>query len=277
MIGKRNILMAKMNLKTTLIILFLIFTSSHVWSQKTIDSSRIVRVLTFNILHGATTKGDFDLDKIAKVIIDSKPDFVALQEVDFMTNRAMKYDLVKELGWRTQLVSLFARAMYYDDGEYGEGVLTSYSLLTSRNVSLPYSDGNEPRSALEIVTMIDSMDTIAFIGTHLDHTNDQRDRIIQVKKINEIFSSNRYPTILAGDLNAEPESTPIVILEEMWTASYKKDTLLFTYPSNNPVKKIDYIMYYPEDRWRVLETRVIADTIASDHCAYLVILELLNE
>jgi endonuclease/exonuclease/phosphatase family metal-dependent hydrolase len=63
----------------------------------------------------------------------------------------------------------------------------------------------------------------------------------------------------------------------MWTASYSKDSLTYTYPSDNPVKKIDYIMFYPRNRWKVLETKVIQDAIASDHCAYLVILKLLDE
>ena len=64
------------------------------WSQTQIDSSKIVKILSFNILHGKTMKGDFDLDVIAKVINDANADFVALQEVDFKTNRAKKYDLV---------------------------------------------------------------------------------------------------------------------------------------------------------------------------------------
>ena len=258
-------------------ILLLICTSTVVLSQSTVDSSKIVRVLSFNILHGATTIGDFDLDVIAKVIKDAKPDFVALQEVDFKTNRARKYDLVTELGLRTQLVPLFGRAMPFDDGEYGEGILSKYTLLTSRNVALPYSPGNEPRAALEVVCTITSKDTVAFIGTHLDHLKDEKDRVAQVKKINEVFSTNSYPTILAGDLNATPGSTPINILEEIWTSSYHKKNIKYTFPSHNPSKKIDYIMFYPKNRWKVLETNVIQDPIASDHCAYLVILELLDE
>ena len=108
-------------------ILYLCLLSYNTKAQTHIDSSNIVKVLSFNILHGATTKGDFNLDAIAKVIIDANPDFVALQEVDYKTNRAKKYDLVTELGWRTKMAPLYGRAMYYDDGEYGEGVLSKYS------------------------------------------------------------------------------------------------------------------------------------------------------
>lgn len=257
--------------------LFIILAGYSARSETKVDSSRVIRVLSFNILHGATTKGDFNLDVIAQVIKDAKPDFVALQEVDFKTNRAKKYDLVTELGWRTKLVPLFGKAMDYDDGEYGEGVLSKYTFLSSRNVALPFSPGNEPRAALEIVTAIASNDTVAFVGTHLDHLRNEKDRIAQVKKINEVFQKNSYPTILAGDLNAVPGSTPINTLEEIWTAAYDKEHIKFTFPSSEPNRKIDYVMFYPRNRWKVLETKVIQDDIASDHCAYLVILELLDK
>ena len=96
-----------------------------------------VRILTFNICHGATMKGDFDLDLIAGVIKDVDPDLAALQEVDFMTRRAKSYDLATELGWRARMASLFGRAMHYDGGEYGEGILSRYSFIASRNIPLP--------------------------------------------------------------------------------------------------------------------------------------------
>ncbi len=245
-------------------------------SQTSIDSSRTVKVLSFNILHGATTKGDFDLDVIARVINMVDPDFVALQEVDFKTNRAHNYDLTTEIGWRTKLVPIFGKAMEYDGGEYGEGILSRYSFLATRNIPLPYSLGNEPRAALEITTLLPSGDTVSFIGTHLDHLKNEQDRVAQAKKINEVFSKNCYPTILAGDLNAVPGSTPIGILENIWMGSYNKDNPKPTFPSNNPSVKIDYIMFLPKNKWKVLKTEVIVDTIASDHCAYLSILQLLD-
>ena len=259
-----------------LIALVILFTYQRAWSQTVSDSSNIVKVLSFNILHGATTRHDFNLDIIAQVIINANPDFVALQEVDYKTNRAKKYDLVTELGWRSKMAPLFGRAMLYDDGEYGEGVLSRYSFLMSRNVALPYSPGNEPRAALEITTVLPSGDTISFVGTHFDHLRDETDRVRQAKKVNQVFTQNEYPTILAGDLNDLPGSSTIDILEEYWTAAYDKDNPQPTFPSDGPTKKIDYVMYYPKSKWQVLATEVIQDSIASDHCAYLVTLKLLD-
>lgn len=264
-------------MRTKLLILALLLFEIVGYGQQTVDSSRVVKVLTFNILHGATLKGDFNLDVLADVIKSTNPDLVALQEVDFKTNRALKYDLVTELGWRTGLTPIFGKAMPYDGGEYGEGILSRYSFVKTRNVSLPCSPGNEPRAALQVVCLLPSGDTISFIGTHLDHTNDEHDRITQARTINHVFSNNSYPSILAGDLNAVPDSEPMNILELMWMASYKPENPEMTFPSNDPQHKIDYILYYPQQRWQVLSREVICDTIASDHCVYLVSLELLGE
>ncbi|MFT4738763.1 MAG: endonuclease/exonuclease/phosphatase family metal-dependent hydrolase [Cyclobacteriaceae bacterium] len=244
------------------------------FAQTSTDSSKIFKVLSFNILHGATTRGDFDLDAIAKVIVDTDPDLVALQEVDNKTRRAQNYDLATELGWRTKMNPLFARAMPYDGGEYGEAVLSKYSFISTRNVPLPFSPGNEPRAALEVTICVDG-DTISFVGTHLDHTEDESDRIAQAKALNAAFENNQYPTLLVGDLNALPESIPILTLKEKWAVSDTANPPANTYPSGIPIKKIDYVMYRPIDKWKVLETKIINDTIASDHCAFLVTIKRL--
>ena len=256
--------------------LILLLASNTLWAQANRDNRRIVKVLSFNILHGRTMKGDFDLDVLANLIKKANPDFVAMQEVDFKASRSKEYDLATELGWRTKMAPLFAKAMNFDGGEYGEAVLSKYSFLSTRNVALPYVPGEEPRAALEIVTVLPSNDTIAFVGTHLAHEGEVG-RVLQAQKINEVFSQNENPTILAGDLNAIPGSKPINILEKIWSSTYDKENPEYTFPSDTPRVKIDYVMFYPNNRWKVLETEVIQDTQASDHCAYLVTLELVED
>lgn len=256
--------------------MILVLASNLLWSQMKVDSTKIVKVLSFNILHGSTTRGDFNLDVLANLIREENPDFVAMQEVDFMVNRSKKYDLVTELGWRTKLAPIFARAMKYDGGEYGEGVLSRFSFLTTRNVALPFISGEEPRAALEVVAILPSKDTIAFVGTHFAHEG-EAGRVQQAQKVNEVFSTNTYPTILAGDLNATPGSDPINILEQMWTSTYDKENPEYTFPSDHPRLKLDYVMFYPNNRWKILECKVIKDSVASDHCVYAVTLELLDE
>lgn len=251
-------------------------SSVPVFGQQEADSTRVVRVLSYNIMHGATMISDFNLQRIADVIKGVEPDIVALQEVDFKTNRVGGRDLATELGYLTGLAPLFGRAMPYSGGEYGEGILSRFSFKSTRANSLPYSPGNEPRTALEVLVELPSGEDFIFIGTHFDHTGDQTDRIVQAKRINELFAANTIPTILAGDLNATPDSDPISTLTQHWTdaSTNKPDP---TFPSSNPAQRIDYIMFLPAHRWRVRETRVIADKTASDHYALLAVLELLPD
>lgn len=263
--------MKRINRITTLA--FGLLLSLNVHCQTEVDSSRVIRVLSFNILHGATMNNDFDLDRIADVINSANPDIVALQEVDFYTKRAKKMDLVTELALRTKLAPLFGRAMPYDGGEYGEGILSRYSFLSTKTHSLRYNEGYEPRAALEVNVILKSGDTIQFIGTHLDHTKDETNRMMQVEDLNALFNQEDRPSILAGDLNATPESNPMKEIFKIWTKSDRTNEP--TIPSNNPKKKIDYILYKPAHRWKVVETNVIEDTVSSDHRALLSILELL--
>ncbi len=258
-----------------LIALLVVLTSAPVLAQTKSGEKTRVKVLSFNVFGGRTTKLDFNLDAIAKVILDTKPDFVAMQEVDYKVNRSKKMDLATELGYRTKMASIFARAMYYDGGEYGEGVLSKYTFVSTRNVPLPYIEGQEPRAALEVVVELPSKDTIAFVGTHFAHEG-QPGREIQAKEINRVFSKNKYPTILAGDLNAVPGSAPINTLEELWKTTYDKKKPEPTIPSDAPRTKLDYVMFTPKGAWKIVERKVICDTYASDHCAYLVTLELQN-
>lgn len=269
--SKKYFCKQKNSLITAVIVLAIAVPS---FGQPDPDSTRIVRVLSYNILHGATVNNDFDLDKIASVIVSVNPDLVALQEVDFNTKRAQDMDLVTELGYRTGMAPLFSRAMKYDGGEYGEGVLSKYSFERTFNNPLPHSPQHEPRSALEVHVRIESGDEIIFIGTHLDHTRDQADRVAQAKKLNDLFAHNTTPTILAGDLNSTPGSDPMKILLERWTDAGSANPQ-FTFPSSEPRRRIDFVLYLPADRWRVLESRVIDERIASDHRPLLTVLELL--
>ena len=266
--------MKKMKLKTT-ITLLLVATTLSLFAQPNVTDKKYIKVLSFNVFGGRTTKLDFNLDAVAKVIKDTDPDLVALQEVDYKVNRSHQIDLATELGWRTKLTSIFGRAMYYDGGEYGNGILSRHTFLYTRNLQLPNIEGQEPRAAVEVIMELPSRDTIAFISTHFSHEA-QPGRALQAKEINKVFSVNAYPTILAGDFNAKPGSKPIDILEERWGSAYDKENPLFTSPSNQPKNKIDYVMFYPKNRWRVIDRKVIADAYVSDHCAYLVTLELLD-
>lgn len=246
-------------------------------AQESSETKTTMRVMSFNVLHGATTEGTFDFDYIAKIINDAKPDLVAFQEVDFKTDRSRKFDIATELALRTKMMPTFAKAMDYNNGEYGVALLSKYSFYQTSNHPLPSRPDYEPRTLGSARLMLPSRDSIRFLGTHLDHHGDPEERMAQVKAINALLKGENLPAILAGDFNDLPGSQPIAYLEQCWTTTYDANAIAPTFPSHAPKKKIDYIMVYPKNRWNILESKVLCDALASDHCAYLVELELLPE
>jgi len=263
------------NFRNYLLLFFMILTGKGNAQEDVGENRTLIRVVSYNILHGATTNGNNDLGVVARAILKADPDIAALQELDFRTIRANKVDVTTEIAQRTNMVSIFAKAVDWDGGEYGQALLSKYTFLKTGRINLSTHKGNEPRIAIESLLILPSGDTIRFMGTHLDHLKDSPERIEQVMQLNRALLDENYPTILAGDLNDIPGSEAINILESHWGASYLPSNPVPTFPSHAPEKKIDYVFYYPKDRWKVVERKVLCDTIASDHCSVLVVLELL--
>jgi endonuclease/exonuclease/phosphatase family metal-dependent hydrolase len=154
--------------------------------------------------------------------------------------------------------------------------LSKHPAVNMKKMNLPYTEENEPRVTLEIISVLPGNDTIAFICTHLDHHVDSGDRINQISKITEVFSKCPYPAILAGDLNDIPGSTAINLIEKYWINSSRFSEQSSTYPSDNPTKKIDFILVDPKSKWKITDSKTICDKIASDHCALLITVELIK-
>lgn len=233
-----------------------------------------VTVLTYNIYHGEDANGGSNLDAVAKVINAIKPDLVALQEVDNKTTRAKGLDLTAELSQRTGMQGVFGKAMDFAGGGYGEAVLSRLPILSHKTHALPHTPNAEPRAALEIKVRLPGGDSMVFVGTHLDHLRDRKNRSMQATRINEIYAACELPALLAGDLNALPASETMSLLGQQWRMTDPVEQKP-TFPAVKPRRKIDYVMYKPAGRWQVIKTEVIDEKVASDHCPVLAVLELL--
>jgi endonuclease/exonuclease/phosphatase family metal-dependent hydrolase len=230
---------------------------------------RELRVLTFNIHHGETIEGEMDLEAMAAVIRSARPDLVALQEVDVHTSRVGGISVVQELAELCKMDSYFAKAMDYVGGEYGNAILSSHPILEGAAFKLPSSAGHEPRVAASGLIALPA-DTLLFISTHFDHSSGNPDRPAQAKAILDEFRGKSRPSLLAGDLNDTPESETLKILQQHWSISGAPTD--YTIPVKSPSKKIDYILYAPQDGWKVVRSEVLPDAV-SDHLAVLTVFE----
>lgn len=240
-----------------------------------------LRVLSYNIHHGEGTDGRLDLKRIARVIQRSQADVVALQEVDNKTQRTGCVDqtaeLARLLGWQGK----FGRSIDLGSGQYGNAVLTRFKIKGHRVHALPNPAGGEARSVLEVTLSITaergkSAAQFVLFNTHFDHTRDERNRLASAEFINQRLTTGKRPTLLVGDLNATPDSKPLVQLGRNWTNPGAGRKLL-TIPSDRPLKQIDYVLLRPAKGWKVIEQRVIDEPAASDHRPILAVLELVAE
>ena len=232
--------------------------------------TRQLRVMTYNIHHGEGTDGRIDLERIAKVIRDAKPDLVALQEVDKNVKRSGEVDQTSELAQLTQMNGRFGKQIPYEGGDYGQAVLSRFPVSELTVHWLPGEPERQRRIAVAGVVDLGNR-KVVFASTHLHHNNVEF-REQQATALNDLFRDSEHPVILAGDLNAYPESRVLEILEQRWTNTTAKTTNCFTFPAVVPKHQIDYVMYQPQLTTRLISRKavVINESLASDHCPLLV-------
>ncbi len=95
---------------------------------------------------------------------------------------------------------------------------------------------------------------------------DDTDRIMQANTLLEKLKDTEYPTIVVGDLNAEPDSEPIQILLKEFTKPDIPDAYLPTWSSEDPSKCIDHILFNMPKKWKVIDYEVLCENYATDHC-----------
>jgi endonuclease/exonuclease/phosphatase family metal-dependent hydrolase len=250
------------------------FPVTAVLRPQTVDRKPMLRVLCYNIHHGEGTDGKVDLLRLAKVIRNADPDFVALQEVDNKTRRTGGVDQTAELVRLTGLFGKFGKAINFEGGEYGQAILSRFRIEDTAIHTLPGEPDRERRIAFEAKVRAIEMD-MSFVTTHLHHLNAEfRER--QVATINERLGTGERNVILAGDMNATPESKPVATLKRNWTIATGGDDLL-SYPATKPTKQLDYILFRPGKQFRVIKSVILNEPIASDHRPVMAILEIVTK
>ncbi len=235
---------------------------------------RQVRVLSYNIHHAEGIDAKIDVERIANVIKGANPDVAAIQEVDQGTARTGRIDMPAELGRLTGMQHAFARNIDHDGGGYGTLVLTRLPIKGNELYRLPSHYKGEQRG-VQVVELGEGDDTFIFCSTHLDYRPEDHERLASVEKINAAVAGfGDKPMLLAGDLNAYPDSKVLAEFAHLWQRANAE--VLPTFPSEVPTDQIDYVLVRPAPRWKTIEARVLDEPVASDHRPLLVVLERVN-
>jgi endonuclease/exonuclease/phosphatase family metal-dependent hydrolase len=234
-----------------------------------------LRVVAWNIKHGRGMDDQVDLERIAEVLRELDADVITLQEVDDRTERTGGVDQVAVLADLLGYDGVHGPHRPYQGGFYGNAVLTRLPVLAHRTRPIPPASGSA-LAVHEVVVAVPPADgdgsvrglPVSVFSVHLAGT--PAERMAQADAVTAMAGEAPWrPTILAGDFNGRPEDEVVVRLGESWNIAAKSGDPR-TYPSPEPDREIDFVMWRSDVRLlavdvSVVEHHVVDEPLASDH------------
>ena len=226
------------------------------------DEPLPMRIMTYNIQHGAGMDDVIDLDRQATVIRNADPEIVGLQEVDSCVKRSSYIHQAAILAKSLGMYSTFGPAIPLTGGKYGVAILSKEKPLSHRILPLP---GNEKR-----VLLVCEFQEYVFATTHL--ALEEENRLTSLDIILEEAARWDKPFFICGDWNDEPSSKFITKMKKSFRLlnNITNSSANYTFRADNPSKIIDYIACYGRAVKAVKKRQVINEPNASDHRPVLV-------
>jgi endonuclease/exonuclease/phosphatase family metal-dependent hydrolase len=225
-----------------------------------------LRLVDYNI-HSAVGLDDrLDPERIADVIESQRPDVVVLEEVGRGWAISGTTDLGQWLARRLAMHFVWSPAA---DHQFGNALLTRLPILHATSVSLPQGPGRMVRSYVRAEIQLAGNRTLTVIGTHLQDGNNRATRIREIDKLLRGWN-HAHPSVIVGDMNAEPETPEIERFLHAGLESPQKTAGSCRLPTSNG-HCVDWVFGTPDVTLQGL--RVIRSN-ASDHTALAVSVRL---
>lgn len=215
----------------------------------------ILRVVSYNIHHGAGRDGAFHIRKTVQFIKKFQPDLVGLNEVEQnWAARSRFMNLPKVISAGLGKHSFFYPSLSLSAGRrrFGNMILSRYPmakkstlLLNRKNLQYRGSRFSEQRTCLGVEIQLPER-RIRFLCTHLGLPREERAR--QVKKIAQ-NADTHMPTVLVGDFNTRMSESLLRPLKQRL-------------PCYSHTADIDHL--FASRHFRIKTLRAVQNTV-SDH------------
>lgn len=232
-----------------------------------------VRLVTYNIRHGAGVDNRVDLERTASALMSINADVVFLTEVDSHWRRSGFVDQAEELAKMLSMPYIAtAPALIRGTARYGNALLSRFPIVEAQRTRLPASPLQEPRVVLMTLVRLTTGEFLRIYGTHLGLS--ETDRLAQVEVILDLSKEHETePRVLMGDFNASPGAPELQRLvcksTSLWQDPLGLSTEPTTFPTHAPQSRIDYILISPDLAPNVKRYES-PFTDASDHLPVLV-------
>ena len=239
------------------------------------------KVMTYNIMsgrsHPAFLAGEGTVvnpSLVASVIKEQNADIVGMNEVHeaggIFDDQPQR--IAKEAGYSYYH---FAQSIMDGPSPYGNAILSKYPITETEVVKIPggtYPKGGRGETRTILKAVIDlGGEKIEVYVTHFGLLPSEQEAAFQAVKA--LIEKAEHPCILMGDLNLTPEHEIAQALKSLLKDTAPEDICAdwYTFSSDEPYEKIDYIFAAPE--FSVSEAKV-HDVIASDHRPYTAVIKL---
>jgi len=238
--------------------------------------SRILRLMTYNIHSCVGSDRVVSPERIARTIIEYRPDIVALQEVDVGRTRTGSTDQAAVIAGLLEMHWHFHPAVERGRECFGDAILSRYPLRVTRAGALPVVRRTvwpEPRGALWVTVDCDGR-AVQVLNTHFGLSG--RERLLQAERLVGPewlgHPDCAAPRLLCGDFNAFPGSAPHRRLGQTLTAvADPPGPALKTFPSRWPLVRVDHVFHSPDLSVRQVQVpRTPLTRLASDHLPLIV-------
>lgn len=231
-----------------------------------------VRIMQYNIRYGVGMDGVFDIDRLVNVLKEANADIIILNEVDKnYSSRSNNMFMAEYIGQKLGMNFVFEPSIIIKNPpnpnrEVGNAILTKQDIKHIQ--TLFFSEGDQwPRVVTKCRINFEDGRKLYVAVSHFGLT--ESGRIKQAQETLDFLSDiNNEPVIFSGDLNAYPDSEPISIISSQYHDAFSKRNDFYTFPANNPDRRIDYIFGNNKITFRN-NARVIL-TQASDHLPIMV-------
>lgn len=272
-------------------------------------------ILTYNIGYLSGMTNNLPMEKPRSLFEDNlslalenfkriDADFLALQEIDYDSDRSYNVDQheeiaglgypysAKSINWDKRYVPFpyYPFSMHFGKIISGQSVISKYPIIEQQRIELERNQGNPfyydsfYLDRLAQVTKVRvSGHNLVIINVHLE-AFDQETRVRQLEKLRTLYGKycNEMPTIMLGDFNSDIryENEGISLLTEMihtGNAVFDPGHIENTFDSREPTERLDYIFYNTE-YIREVSARVATEfKEASDHLPVLLTFEFNNQ
>ena len=223
-----------------------------------------MKIMSFNTQHCLNyLERRIDYPLFAKTVRESGADVIGLNE---MRDKGEDADYEAQMSILSELSGYenyyFARAIFYKgNNPYGNGLLSRHKIVKAETVMIPDPAGRVEGKHYETRCILKAYleNGLTVLVTHFGLNPDEQENA--VRTVLENLENEKC--ILMGDFNVLPDNRvldPIRAVMKDTADSFEEEK--FSYPSDKPDRKIDYLFVTPDIE---VITADIPELVVSDH------------